>query len=196
MSDKFAVRPPQSPAEMRGVHRVNARCWVEAYDHILPDDVLPDPEDEPDEAWLREQFDYATILNQTESGRYVVAVDESASRASGDDGSDDDAARVVGFAATRWGNEAKDFVGDDEAGLWTIYVDPSRWGKGIGSRLLETVTAAIPARFDRLVLETFAENEVGQRFYQSKGFEVVEEFETEVGDESYPAVLMARSLRD
>ncbi|AFK20648.1 GNAT family N-acetyltransferase [Haloferax mediterranei ATCC 33500] len=182
----ITIRQPQAVAEMRGVWQVNSRCWVRAYEHILPEDALPNPDTPPDETELREQLDYANALNATESGRYVVAVRDSGSDNGG----------VVGFAATRWGDETKSFVGHDDAGLWVIYVDPSRWGDGIGSALLDAVTATIPEQYDRLVLESFAENDAGRAFYRSRGFEVVDRTETEVGDEVYPTVIMARSLTD
>lgn len=193
MRSPITIRPPQSVAEMRDVWEVNARCWVEVYDHLLPDAALPDPGDPPDEDRLRERLAEATALNETGSGRYVVAVDESKAAADESDASPGDTG-VVGFAATRWGDETKSFVGPDEAGLWVIYVDPSRWGAGIGSRLLADVTSAVPSRFDRVVLETFAENDVGRRFYRARGFSVVERTETDVGADTYPVVVMARSL--
>ena len=197
MRSSITVRPPRSVAEMRGVRRVNARCWVEAYDHFLPDDALPDPDGHPGEEWFRDRFDDARRLNETESGRYVVAVDESLSNdETATSEPEANAAGVVGFAATRWSDETKSFVGDDDAGLWVIYVDPSRWGEGIGSRLLDDVTAAVPSRFDRLVLETFAENRAARGFYRAKGFDVVDRVETAVGSETYPAVIMARPLVD
>ncbi|KAB1198942.1 GNAT family N-acetyltransferase [Haloferax sp. MBLA0078] len=170
---------------MRDVWQVNVRCWVDAYDHILPGDALPDPDVAPDDDGLRQRFEYANLLDETDSGRYVVAVDES---------TPDEETGVVGFAATRWGEETKSFVDDDDAGLWVIYVDPTRWGAGIGSALLDEVTAAVPSRYDRLVLETFAANDVARQFYEARGFDVVERIETAVGEETYPAVVMARSL--
>lgn len=195
MNRSIDVRPPQSVAEMRGVWQVNVRCWVEAYAHILPDDALPNPDHTPADDVLRQRLEYATTLDETDAGRYVVAVDESVSSAeAADPAAETSPERVVGFAAVRWGDETKSFVGDDDAGLWVIYVDPSRWGEGIGTRLLDDVTAAIPSRFDRLVLETFADNDDGRQFYRARGFDVVDRIETEVGDETYPAVLMARPL--
>lgn len=185
MDSSIAIRPPSSLAEVRDVWHVNVRCWVEAYDHILPDDALPDPDVAPDDDGIRERFEYANLLNERGSGRYVVAVDES---------TPDDQTGVVGFAATRWGDETKSFVDDHEAGLWVVYVDPTRWGEGIGSALLDDVTAAIPSRYDRLVLETFADNDAARQFYRSRGFEVVERGETNVGGDTYSAVIMARSL--
>ncbi|WP_411964884.1 GNAT family N-acetyltransferase [Haloferax sp. YSMS24] len=185
MERSITVRPPQSVAEMRGVWQVNVRCWVEAYDHILPDDALPDPDDTPDDDTLHKRFEYANMLDETDSGRYVVAVDES---------TPGDETGVVGFAATRWGDETKSFVDDDDAGLWVIYVDPARWGEGIGSSLLDDVTSAVPSRYDHLVLETFADNHAAQQFYRTKEFEVVERAETDVGGDTYHAVIMARSL--
>ncbi|ELZ95310.1 putative acetyltransferase [Haloferax mucosum ATCC BAA-1512] len=178
------IRPPASRAEIRGVWRVNARCWVKAYDHILPPEALPDRSTPPDETRLRDRLDYANTLNETESGRHVVAVETQ--------GETDE---VVGFAATRWNDdETKSFVGDDDAGLWLLYVEPSRWGEGIGSALLADVAAAVPDGYDRLVLEAFAENEAAIGFYRSQGFETLYRDESEVGGEMYPVVVMARPL--
>ncbi|WP_416838132.1 GNAT family N-acetyltransferase [Haloferax sp. DFSO52] len=185
MDSAIAIRPPSSLAEMRAVWDVNVRCWLDAYGHIFPDDALPDPDAGPDDHELRQRFEYVNMLNETDSGRYVVAVDESAP---------DGETGVVGFAATRWGDETKSFVGDDDADLWVIYVDPTRWGDGIGSALLDEVTGAIPSRYDRLVLETFADNDGGKQFYLARGFTVIDRIETDVGDDSYPALIMARSL--
>ncbi|MCO8266500.1 GNAT family N-acetyltransferase [Haloferax sp. AB510] len=194
MTPEIVVRPPRSLEEARGVQRVNARCWVEAYDHILPENVLPDPSpDAPAEESLRGRLDYANSLVDADTGRYALAVaPDKCEPTSGTETVEAEA--VVGFAAVRWGDEAKTFVGDDDAGLWLLYVDPSRWGEGIGTALLDAVIAEVPERHDRLVLETFAENTAARGFYQASGFEVVEKIETEVGDETYPAVVMARTL--
>jgi N-acetylglutamate synthase-like GNAT family acetyltransferase len=82
---------------------------------------------------------------------------------------------VVGFAsaAPQWA---------DEAELFTLYVDPDRWGEGAGSALL----AAIEVRcrdegIDRLACSVFCENYAGFPFLESRGFERLGETRTEFG---------------
>ncbi|MFC7205144.1 GNAT family N-acetyltransferase [Haloferax namakaokahaiae] len=196
MNSDVVIRPPRSRADMRGVWRVNVRCWNEAYGHIFADRVLPSLDEPPSISSLGERLVYATSLNESGTGRYVVAVDESGDETDGElkDGPDE-GDHVVGFAAARWGEDTKSFVGDDEAGLWILYVDPDWWGRGIGTRLLETVEAAIPEAYTALVLDTLAENEVGRRFYRARGFEVRETMQIEIGGDPYSAVILARPLR-
>jgi RimJ/RimL family protein N-acetyltransferase len=67
----------------------------------------------------------------------------------------EEAGRVVGFA-----------------GLCTdvlahLYVHPTAWGQGVGTRLLDTVRAA---SLDKLTLYVFQRNVRARRFYEAKGF--------------------------
>ncbi|WP_410766173.1 GNAT family N-acetyltransferase [Haloferax sp. DFSO60] len=196
MNSDVVIRPPRSRADMRGIWRVDVRCWNDAYCHILPDEALPSLETVPPTSSLEERLVYATSLNESRTGRYVVAVDESAGDAVEESSAGDTTGdHIVGFAAVRWGEDTKSFVGDDEAGLWVLYVDPAWWGEGIGTRLLESVEEAIPEEYTTLVLDTLADNDVGRRFYRARGFEKRETMQVEISGEPYAVVILSRPLR-
>ena len=95
----------------------------------------------------------------------------------------------------RWGAEnTKSFVGPDEADLKAIYVHPDWWGEGVGTALLDRGLDALPDRVETVRLEAFADNDVGARFYEVRGFERVETSETEIAGETYPVAIYAREV--
>ncbi|WP_435151830.1 GNAT family N-acetyltransferase [Haladaptatus sp. DFWS20] len=64
--------------------------------------------------------------------------------------------------------------------LLRIYVVSDEWGSGLGSRLLARVEERLRTRgAQRLRLSVFADNEVGVGFYESRGFERVDEREAD-----------------
>ena len=72
---------------------------------------------------------------------------------------------VVGFASAErtWA---------DEVELHTLYVNPDRWGEGVGSALLdEALSWAREQDVDRDVAAVFADNAVGRGFLEARGFE-------------------------
>lgn len=162
------VRRLEGRADVRGFIRVHGRAWREAYADILPErflqqiDVDPPPED----------VDRCVEgLGENPAGVFV-AVDEG---------------RVLGFADVRWGDvETKGFVGERDAELKAIYVDPDAWGQGVGTALLERGLDALPEHVEALRLEVLSENDLGRRFYESRGFGRTESSVYEIADEPYP----------
>lgn len=107
----------------------------------------------------------------------------------------DDAGDALGFADFRWGDiETKSFVGENEAGLKAIYVDPEHWGEGVGTALLERGLSLLPEAVETLRLEMLDGNDVGDAFYRAKGFERTGEATHEIDGEAYPTVVYARPV--
>jgi len=169
------VRRLRDRADVRGVIRVGALAWREAYDDVLSaaalDRVRPDP---PAEV-VRKRSE--TLRG--ERGETLVAEVDGA---------------VRGYAFFRWGDGTKDFVGDDEAGLKELYVEPDYWGRGIGTSLLEGGLELLPESTRRVKLEALAGNDIGCGFYESRGFERVDAAEWEVDGESYRTIVYERAL--
>ena len=164
------IRPLADTADVRDVARVNARAWQAAFDGVVPDEVL-------------EELDPSLTDAEAAAGLEARRGDREAFLVAEDDG------RVVGYAYVRWGEETKAFVGASDAGLKELYVDPDRWGRGVGTALLERGLERLPEDVERLRLETLADNEVGRRFYEARGFERTGTSTAEVVGESYPAVV-------
>jgi GNAT superfamily N-acetyltransferase len=66
-----------------------------------------------------------------------------------------------------------------------LYVDPSRTGRGTGSRLLELAKQERP---EGLRLWTFVTNEGAQRFYERHGFTEVERTDGSANEEGAPDI--------
>ena len=105
-----------------------------------------------------------------------------------------DDSEVIATGSIIWGDATKPFVDESDIELRIIYVDPTRWGEGIGTDLLTALLAEIPSDADRLVLETLTGNEVGTSFYRQRGFDIIGEHEFTVDDETYPTTVFGRSL--
>lgn len=177
------IRAVRDRADVRGMDRVNRRAWRVAYADVLTDDLL-DREPATDA-----QLDARLEAIESWTGAEFVAVDgdETGSDATGD-------GAVVGYAIARWGTDTKPFVDASDAGLKEVYVDPERWGEGVGSALVERVERAVPDEYDGLVLSMLAGNDRARRFYESRGFVETGAWDDEMGGETYDTVLFRKAL--
>lgn len=162
---------PADPRDVPGVQRVARRGWHAAYEDVLSAATI--------EAKLEEWYGQASIREYVERedvGYFVATAD----------------GQVLGYAS---GGPSEE--GDDVGFLGAIYVDPDRWGEGIGSRLLDRVESFLADRgYERLRFRVLAENDVGTSFYRSRGYEVVEETETELGGEVADELVFEGPIRE
>lgn len=171
------VREPRSVAEYRAGERVLAAAWEAAFDDIVTAEAIRQVHESIAGAELAERY---RRLERSEDAVALIA------RTS--DG-------VVGTASAAWADDrTKGFVRDDDAELVTLYTDPEHWGEGIGTALVAGIVDRLPPVPERLVLETFADNEIGRRFYESQGFEETGTWRFEIAGETYPTVVYARSV--
>lgn len=149
-----------SADDVAGIRRVADRSWHAAHDGIVGASTVDE--------FVAEHYDPESVREAVAGdGCFLV----------GDDGG-----RTVGFAAA---NRSESDPGTFALGA--IYVDPDRWGEGVGSRLLDRVAADVAARGgERLRLVVLAGNDRAVAFYEARGFERV--------DDRYDENLDARGL--
>ncbi|MFC7226565.1 GNAT family N-acetyltransferase [Salinirubellus salinus] len=140
---------PADPDDAEAIHALGRAAWHAAYDDVFG----PDRVDRVvDQWWGVESLRGAAVA---EERAFLVATDAGA---------------VVGVADA--GPEP------GERGtyhLGRLYVHPGRWGEGVGGRLVDHLRGRLPVRAERLRLVVLAENPVGVSFYESYGFERVDE---------------------
>ncbi|WP_247729297.1 GNAT family N-acetyltransferase [Halovivax limisalsi] len=160
------VRPAR-PDEAPAIRTVCATAWRRAYDGLLPDAyVEANLETFYTTDWLR-----AEIRAPTDAGRWLVAAS-----------ADDSAAPAVCGA----GRGSSPTNGTCEVS--TLYVHPEAQGLGVGSALLEAITArqradcaGHPPEIDQCV-EVFDGHAQAIGFYEHHGFERVSTRRTDVVD--------------
>lgn len=81
--------------------------------------------------------------------------------------------------------------------IWAIYVDPPRWGCGIGHRLITAGCAHLRSRgYDMASLWVLSGNDRARRFYESAGWHCDGTQRTDcIGDHSVHEVRYQRSLQ-
>lgn len=151
--DELVVRPATAH-DLAGVARVRTRSWQAGYAGILPAEYLAGLSIEADLARRREVFaEHGAVVDT------LVAVRDGT---------------VDGFASfgpyrPDPGDQAP--LGGIEGELYALYVEPERWGAGIGRRLLERAVARLDERgLAPVRLWVLAENARGRRFYEAAGF--------------------------
>lgn len=83
----------------------------------------------------------------------------------------DDAVTLRGFTHTGPVRDG-DLAAGDRAEVYTIYVDPATWRRGIGTALMEAVDVFWrPRGIRELVLWAFEENADGRAFYERLGWQ-------------------------
>ena len=145
---------PERPDDAEAIAEVHVRAWQAGYTGIMPSEVLAGLNPA---AWAQRRRDRATA-DPDHPFRTLVAT--------GDDGT------VVGFTTVgpyRNGQDPDDL--DQAYGeILTMYVDPARWGHGIGRGLLDAAATELAGRgWTELRLWVLADNTRGRRFYERAG---------------------------
>lgn len=156
--------------DVEGVRTVARRSWETDYPAILNRESI----DEAVESWYApEQLRFDA---ESDDALLLIAADER-------DG-------VVGFAHAIV-SEGEDGDGD-VATLLRLYVDPDHRGRGVGTRLLDSVCDRLDERgYSRLEAMVLERNEPGNAFYRSYGFERDRVGATTIGDETHDEVVYA-----
>ncbi len=145
-TDPMFLRAAQ-PADAIAVAKVHVRSWQIAYRGLLPDEYLDGLRPE-DRAQSYTFGDPDPLLPAS-----LVAVEGRA---------------ICGFATTGPSRD-EDRLGTGE--LLALYVDPDRWGVGIGRALIREARARLAQQgFDKASLWVLVGNERADRFYRLDGW--------------------------
>jgi GNAT superfamily N-acetyltransferase len=134
---------PAEPDDAIAVARVHVRSWQVAYRTLLPDDYLDQlrPEDRA------HKYDFAGL--DPLKPRTIVAAEDGV---------------ILGFATTAPSREPNL---PDYGELYALYVDPEKWGQGIGMALLSAARANLfGLGFRKALLWVLAGNVRAERFYR------------------------------
>lgn len=129
--------------DVPGVRAVAERSWRRAYRDVLPEEEVDALLDE----WYSREALRASVAGEA-STLYVAERD----------------GECVGFG--EWGDRG---LGPE---VFRLYVDPSLWGRGIGTRLLGALESEMRREgVGACRLYVHRDNEVGRSFWEARGFE-------------------------
>jgi ribosomal protein S18 acetylase RimI-like enzyme len=136
------------PRDAEAIARIHVRSWQAAYRGQLSDDYL-------DGLSVRDRLEQHRMALETPGAHRTWVAEE--------DG------RVVGFAVT---GPSQDADADERTGeLYAVYLDPDRYGRGIGKRLCDHALADLRERgFRAATLWVLETNERARRFYEREGW--------------------------
>lgn len=130
------------------IGRIQVETWRAAYTGLLPDDAV-------------ERFDLASNQERWRGWLGTGARPRSATFVV------EDAGEVVGFAGVGPCREAP-----TDGELYSIYLHPSRWGRGVGRALLGRAEESLHVSgFRSAILYVLEGNERAIRFYEAAGWE-------------------------
>ncbi|NEU58934.1 GNAT family N-acetyltransferase [Halorussus sp. MSC15.2] len=167
---------PATPDDVADVRRVARESWHATYDGILGAEAV--------ETVVDDWYDLFRLRQsvEREDGLFLVAEREG-------DGEDAET-ELLGFAQSVLGD-----ADDAAAQLPRIYVHPDHWGEGVGSAMLDRVESwAADRGAERLRLLVLADNEVGNAFYESRGYRTVGERESEFEGETVTDYVREKEL--
>ncbi|WP_162224347.1 GNAT family N-acetyltransferase [Halorussus amylolyticus] len=163
------------------IRSVARESWKRAYADVVPESVIEDAVSEwyADDAMNR-------IIGDDEQVCLVASESQRDSESASGERSEPRAGEILGFAHGATDN--------GEGDVLRLYVHPERWHEGIGTSLLE----ATEERLREMGAETMqamvlAENEMGNAFYEERGFEKTGEAETHLDGETRTENVYARA---
>jgi GNAT superfamily N-acetyltransferase len=138
---------PAEPDDAMAVARVHVRSWQAAYRALMPDEYLDQLR--PEDRAPRYTFGSLDPLRPWT----IVAME---------------AGTIHGFATTA---PARDPALSNHGELCALYVDPDRWGRGIGLALLSAARTHLAGLgFRKAILWVLAGNVRAERFYLNDGW--------------------------
>lgn len=139
---------PASAADIPEIAAVHARAWQAAYRDIVPEATLRTITVEN-----RARMWSKARLDERPAGEPVLVAEL--------------ARDIVGFAAA---GPPQDDDPPCESEIYTLYVDPDHWRRGVGRALFASSAAVLSAcGFGSLYAWVFVANEEARRFYASLG---------------------------
>jgi GNAT superfamily N-acetyltransferase len=146
-----AVIRAATPDDAHAIADVQVRGWQAAYQGFLHAQLLEDMS-----VSLREDS-WRTMLAEGEQPAVTLV-------------SEDDGGAVEGFCSLALPSRDED-AGERTAEIVATYVDPSRWGAGVGKALLGQALTDLPAdAWDDVTLWIFMRNAQGRAFFARSGF--------------------------
>ena len=131
------------------IGRIQVESWRAAYSGLMPDDAVAAFDVEE-----RQRLWRGWLTGQPRPGSATFVVE--------------DAGEVVGFASV---GASRDEEAELEAELYSIYLHPTRWGRGIGRALFKRAEESMQASgFRSAVLYVLEGNERAIRFYEAAGW--------------------------
>jgi ribosomal protein S18 acetylase RimI-like enzyme len=157
---------PATATDVDGIIAVARECWETDYPDILSRETVA--------AGVDEWYDRDTIETDVRTADAIVVVAVQTET-------------VVGFAHAIW---------DDEVGtILRLYVAPDARGRGLGRDLCRTAETELGRRgASRVRAMVLAENEQGNRFYESLGYDRVDAGQTVIAGESYDENVYERTV--
>lgn len=127
---------------------MHVRSWQAAYRHILPAEFLDSLDVAQRAVFWKESLG--------EGAQVLVAVDD----------------QVIGFCHA--GESSDQGWGE----IYSIYVDPDHWGRGVGGELLAAGQKRLETfGFNEALLWVLEDNQSARRFYEAKGWELSKRFQ-------------------
>jgi GNAT superfamily N-acetyltransferase len=144
---EVAIRPA-SVDDAASIARVHIASWQQAYEGIVPAEYLSalDPAARQ-ERWERNLRDAAR-----DGVRIWVA---------------DAGSRILGFASVGPARDEDASRGQEE--IYSMYLDPAMWGKGVARDLMRTVLGDVAGGIP-VSLWVLADNDRARHFYRRHGF--------------------------
>jgi ribosomal protein S18 acetylase RimI-like enzyme len=135
------------PKDARAIAEVHVRSWQAAYRGQLTDDYL-------DSLSVQDRLELQRRMLETPGERRTWVADDGG---------------VVGFAVT---GPSQDADADDRTGeLYAVYLEPERFGVGIGKALCDRALDDLRERgFRAATLWVLETNEGARRFYEREGW--------------------------
>jgi ribosomal protein S18 acetylase RimI-like enzyme len=167
-----------TPDDVSDIRRIAQLGWTATYGKFLASEVI--------EWVMNEWYDTESVAQYVTDERVAYFVAEEIDEDENEETNIDE--KVIGYAS---GGVPEDDCGN----VGTLYVHPDRWGEGIGTRLFEAVLGTLDEwGAERVEIHVLAENDVGISFYESQGFECVNEGESEFGGTNHREYVYASDL--
>ncbi|MCZ8516627.1 GNAT family N-acetyltransferase [Paenibacillus filicis] len=147
------------------LQKVARTTWNNTYNGIIPTHIQ--------EAFLQRNYSETAMRNRMDRSLVFVAEIDG---------------EVRGFA--NFFRSKQDY---DEAELGAIYILPEMQSQGIGGQLLTTGIEALSG-IKRLFVVVEKENSTGKRFYNSKGFLILNEFTERLDEHTLTLVKMVLTI--
>lgn len=146
-----AVIRAATPDDAHAIAEVQVRGWRAAYQGFLSAQILDDLS-----VGLREDSWRSMLAEDDQPAMTLVSEDE--------DGA------IIGFCSLALPSRDEQ-AGERTAEIAAIYVDPARWGNGVGKALLGQALQDLPSEdWDEATLWIFMRNAQGRAFFARSGF--------------------------